>query len=90
MESVEHSWIYVDPTPDKADTETTITYLSEWRSRASGERSAIGKLTGESGGVVDETRRFRTVDAGGPPLYDNPTIAQNPLLTVAVIQCVHG
>jgi hypothetical protein len=49
MESVEHSWIYVAPTPDKADTETTIMYLSEWRSRASGEWSAIGKLTGESG-----------------------------------------
>ena len=55
MESVEHSWIYVDPTPDKADTETTIMYLSEWRSRASGEWSAIGKLTGESGGCGRNT-----------------------------------
>jgi hypothetical protein len=38
-ESVGHSWeIYGDPTPDPADTETTVVYLLKYRSELTGIR----------------------------------------------------
>ena len=43
-ESAGHSWeIYGDPTPDPADTETTVVYLLKHRSRAGGEQAADRK-----------------------------------------------